>query len=299
MATKINYADCNQNRLGTGTLDCEIKPGVPTGFFLTKKDWRFDPESETFDNTYIEEQIKLGNMIPFLNALSFEPENEEAEIFTSNLKVKSKVMDGLPGFLFTFSKGRAFHKSAFSYNSFGNFDVILAYNNGVIDAALTADGKVKGYTAGMVDTDQFRQANGTDPQGTDIRFQLLDSYEYNTMYALISAAENGFSLASIAGIIDVDILKVSNSGPDVVVQVLGSANRAVSIAGLTDTDFLASGTTETITSVVYDAATKEYTLTFSGSVSSDYADLQLYLYDTADDTYVIKKGVTLYKGGTR
>lgn len=299
MATKINFADCNQDRFGTGVLDCEIQPGVPTGFILTRKAWRFNPETETFDNEYIEDQIKEGNMIPFLNALSFEPENEEAEIFTSNLKVQQKVMDGLPGFLFTFSRGRAFHRAAFSYNSFGNYDVIIVYNNGVIDAALTADGQVKGYTAGMINTDQFRQANGTDPQGTDIRFQLLDSYEYNTMYALISAAENGFSLSTIAGVIDVDIFKVSNATTDVVVEVVAAANRAVSIAGLTADDFLVTGTTETIDSVVYDAAAKQYTITFTGDVSSDYNNLKLELYDTSDNTYVIKKGVTLYKGGTR
>lgn len=296
MATKINFADCNKDRFGTGVLDCEIKTGVPTGFFLTRKSWRFDPTTETFDNEYLEGQIKAGNIVPFLNAISFEAENEEAEIFTSNLKVRLKVMDGLPGFLFRFSKGRGFHKAAYSFNSFGNYDVILAYNNGVIDAALTPDGKVKGYNAGMIDTDQFEHFNGTDPAGTPMRFQLLDSYEYNTQYALISAAENGFSLSTIAGVIDTTILKVSNNAADVVIQVLASANRGVSIAGLTVNDFRVVGTTETIDSVVYDSANKEYTLTFSGSVATDYNSLQLFLYDSADDTYVIKKGETLYQG---
>lgn len=299
MANKINYLDCNQSRFGTGVLPCEIQTGVPIGFFAAKKTWRFDPETETFDSDYIDEQIKKKNLIPFLGSIGFEAQNEEAEIFTSNLKIKLKVMDGLPGFAFDYSKGRGFHKSAYSYNSYGRYDYIIAYSNGVVDLAITPDGKLKGYEGGMLDTSMFQNFNGSDPQKTTIAFQLTDSYEYNTQYALLEAGANGFSLTAVGGVVDSLITKVSNSTADVVVTVNAANNPGISVSGLTSSDFKAEGTTQTIDTVTYDAALKQYTLTFSGDVSSDYADLKLFLYDAVDDTYVIKKGVTLWQGSSK
>lgn len=296
MATKINYLDCNQARMGTGVLSCEVQTGVPIGFFLVAKSWRFDPASETFDNDYIEGEIKKKTMIPFLNASGFEFLDEEAEIFTSNLKIQSKVMDGLPGFSFDYQKGPGFHKAAYSFNSFGNYNVLLVYNNGVIDGALDAEGKILGYNAGRVNTGNYQLANGSDPQKTAIAFQLIDAYQFNVERALISASANGFSLSAIGGIIDLQITKESNTTADVVISVFAKNNSAIAITGLTDIDFIASGTTETISSVTYDAASKQYTLTFSGDVSADYADLVISLYDAVDTTYVVKKGVNLYQG---
>lgn len=299
MANKINYLDCNQARFGTGVLSCEIQTGVPIGFFAAKKTWRFDPETETFDAAYIDEQIKNKNLIPFLGAIGFEAQNEEAEIFTSNLKIKLKVMDGLPGFSFDFSKGRGFHKAAYSFNSYGQYDYVIAYSNGVIDLAITPDGKLKGYEGGMLDTATFKNFDGSDPQKTTIAFQLTDSYEYNTQYALLEASANGFSLTAVGGVVDALITKVSNNTADVVVTVNANNNPGISLSGLLAADFIAEGTTETIDSISYDAALKQYTITFTGDVSADYADLKLFLYDTADSTYVIKKGVTLWQGSSK
>ena len=299
MANKINYLDCNQSRFGTGILPCEIQTGVPIGFFPAKKTWRFDPATEVFDAAYIDEQIKNKNLVPFLNAIGFEAQNEEAEIFTSNLKIKLKVMDGLPGLSFDFSKGRGFHRAAYSFNSFGQYDYILAYSNGVIDLAITPEGTLKGYEGGMLDTGMFQNFNGSDPQKTTIMFQLTNSYEYNTQYALLEAAANGFSLTAVNGVVDALITKVSNTLADVVITVNATNNPGIALTGLAVADFLVEGTSETIDTVVYNSALKQYTLTFSGTVAADYAALKLFLYDTVDSTYVIKKGVTLWQGSSK
>ena len=298
MSANVNYMDCNQSQMGTGVLSCEIKTGVPFGFFLTKNGWRFDPATEDFDNDYINDQIKAKNLIPFLRPIGFEMVNEDAEIFTSNLKVKTKVIDGLPGFSFDFNNGPGFHKAAYSYNSFGNYGILLAYDNGVIDGALDGDGKIKGYNAGMIDTAQFMPSNGSDPQKTTIQFQLTDSYEYNMARALLSSSANSFSLSAIGGVVDTTITKISNNLADVVITVKATNNSAIGITGLVAGDFLVTGTSETIDSIAYDSVTKQYTLTFSADVSGDYTGMEIYLYDTNDSTYVIKKGVTLYQGST-
>lgn len=298
MSAKVNYLDCNQSQMGTGVLSCEIKTGVPYGFFRTAPEWRFDPATETFDDAYITDQIKKKNLIPFLKPIGFDFQNEEAEIFTSNLKVRTKVMDGLPGFSFDYNNGPGFHKAAYSFNSFGGYGVLIAYNNGVIDGAFDGTGKIKGYVAGMMETGNYAPSNGSDPQKTTISFQLLDAYEYNMARALLASQANGFSLAAIGGVIDATIKKISNNVADVVIEVKATNNNAISIAGLTAADFAVSGTSETIDSVTYDPVLKQYTLTFSGTVAGDYNNLRIQLYDTADSTFVIKKGTSLYQGGT-
>lgn len=299
MSAKINYLDCNQSQMGTGVLSCEIKTGVPYGFFRTAPDWRFDPETEDFDDAYITAQIKAKKLIPFLKPIGFETPDEGPEIFTSNLKVKIKVLDGLPEYSFDFNNGPGFHKAAYSFNSFGGYGTLIAYNNGVLKGALDGAGKLKGFESGMFNTGNYKDSNGSDPQKTTIMFQLLDVVEYNKNYALLDGSANGFSLAAIGGVIDTLITKISNNVADVVISVNALNNSATPITGLAVADFKATGTAATIDDVVYDPVLKQYTLTFSATVAADYNNLKLFLFDAVDSTYVIKKGVTLYQGSTK
>lgn len=299
MAIYANYQDCNTSQLGTGVLPCEPPTGVPDGIFLVLKSWRANVTSDDFDNDFITAEIKAKRMIPLLNAIGYEPQDEAAEIFTTNLKKKIKVIDGLPGFAFDFNNGYGFHKAAYSLNSYNQFDVVLAYNNGSVFAAIDEDGNIKGHSAGIVDTSQYMHANGSDPQKTTLMFQLTDANEYNTRGVVLTSGANGFNLSTILGIIDTKITKVSNNAADVVVTVNALNNSATPITGLVLANFRALGTSETIDSVSYDTATKEYTLTFSGTVAGDYADLVIELYDSVDSTLVIESGNTLYQGSSR
>ena len=299
MAIYANYQDCNTSQMGTGVLPCEPPTAVPDGIFLVLKSWRANVTSDTFDNDFITAEIKAKRMIPLLNAIGYEPQDEAAEIFTTNLKKKIKVIDGLPGFAFDFNNGYGFHKAAYSLNSYNQFDVILAYNNGSIFAAKDEDGNIKGHSAGIVDTSQYMHANGSDPQKTTLMFQLTDAHEYNTQGVVLTSGSNGFNLSTISGIIDTKITKVSNTLADVVTTVNALNNSATPITGLVVADFRSIGTSETIDAVVYDSGTKQYTLTFSGDVSSDYSNMVIELYDSEDSTTVIEKGATLYQGSSR
>lgn len=295
---KTNYNDCDTVQLGTGVLPCEPPTGVPDGIFLVDKTWRADVQNDTFDNDFINGEIKAKRMIPLINAIGYEPQDEDAEIFTTNLKKKIKVGEGLPGFAFDFSKGYGFHKAAYSLNSFERFDVVLAYANGSLFLAKDENGNLKGLSCGIVDTSQYMHANGSDPQKTTVMVQITSAWEYNTQGVVLTAAANGFNLATIKGIIDVRIEKISNNAADVVISVNALNNSATSIPGLVAADFAVSGTSETIDSVTYDPVLKRYTLTFSDTVAGDYNNLRIRLYDAADSTFVIKKGTTLYQGST-
>ena len=307
MATKVNFFDCDQQRKGTGTLSCEIPTGVPTGFFLVEKSWRIDTETEDFNNAYINTQIKEKVFVPFLNAINFTDNSEDPITFTTQIGVKLLARDGKPEFSLDFSKGYAFHAAAWSYNSFGNYDVILTYDNGVVFLAKANDNVsaiapigsssiLKGHSAGLVNTANFQHKDGAESEKTAVMFQLTNPNEYNADGALLDPVSNGFDIDVITGIVDTTLAKVSNTTVVVVVSVHASANSAIPILGLTDTDFRGVGTTETVSSVTYDSALQEYSLTFSGDVTSDFATMQIELFDDALSLSVVEVSNVLYQG---
>ena len=294
--TKVNYFDCDQQRKGTGTLSCEIPTGVPTGFFLVQKTWRLDTNSETFDTSYINTQIKNKVFVPFLNAINFTDNSEDPITFTTQIGVKLLARDGKPEFVLDFSKGYAFHSAAWSYNSFGNYDVIITYDNGVAFAAKAGDGiNIKGHSAGLVNTGNFMHKDGAESEKTSIGFQLTNPNEYNGDGALLDPASNGFDIDVIRGIVDADLTIESVTTTNVVVSVKASANSAISIQGLLFTDFRGIGTTETVDSLVYDSALEQYTLTFSADVSA-IPLLTIELYDDLLSVDVVTVADVFYQG---
>ncbi len=297
--TNIDFLACtNSNLGGTGVLGCEPPTGVPTGFITTPVNWIFNPETEEFNNAYINSQIKKGVFTPFLNSIGYENQDEAAEIFTTQTKIKIKSIDGKPGFSFDFSKGYHFHTAAYARNSFSSVNVLLVYDNGSIFAARDGKNGIKGHTVGIFDTMNFMHANGSDPSKTTIMFQLLDSIEYNTRGAILNPQSNDFNLSTVRGVVSANITKVSNATVAVVARVTATANGAINIQGLTADNFVATGTAATIDTVAYNATTGEYTLTFSADVTADFANLSLSLFDTADSTNVVGIGGFLYQGAT-
>ena len=298
MATLVNYFDCDQARKGTGSISCEVPTGVPTGFFLAEKGWELAVATETFDTAYINTQIKAGTLIPFMDAINFTDNSEDPITFTTQIGVKLLARDGKPEFVFDFSKGYAFHSAAWSYNSFGAYDVILTYDNGVVFLAKNTDGtKLKGHSAGLVNTANFMHKDGAESEKTSVGFQLTNPNEYNASGVLLDPVSNGFDIDTVKGVIDADINHVSNTLAVVVISVMATANNAIPILGLAATDFRATGTALTIASLTYDSALMRYSLTFSADVSTDYGTgIVIDLYDTGDSTNVVTVSGAHYKG---
>lgn len=299
MPAYVNYYSCDQGKKGTGTIQCAIPTGVPTGFILVPKGWNITTADTAFDTTYINGQIKAKNFIPFLDAINYTNNDEEPQLFTTQLGVKLLARDGKPEFTMDFDKGYSFHAAAFSYNSFGSYDVIYVYDNGVMFAALSSDGtKLKGHTAGLVNTGNYMHRDGSNPDMTSITVQLTNPNEYNTRGALLDPVSNSFDVSDILPIIDTNITLVSNSTTDVVLTVKAASNSNVSITGLAATDFRATGTSETVYSLSYSSSTEQYTLTFTGDVSSDYSGMVIDLYDSDDSTTVVSVGGNHYQGSS-
>lgn len=297
--TNVDYLQCtNGLQGGTGVLGCEPPTGVPTGVLIVPKNWVFNPATETFDNAYIVSQIKAGVFTPALNSIGYENQDEEAEIFTTQTKVKIKSIDGKPGFALDYSKGYHFHSAMYSRNTFNTVDILLVYDNGSIFAAHDGNGGIKGHTVGIFDTMNYMHANGSDPQKTTLMFQLTEPIEYNTMGAILDPTANNFNLKQIRGVIDSVITLGTVAATTVRINVGAAANRSIPIQGLAVDNFQVTGTTETIDAVVFDSATREYVLTFSGDVSAVANDLRFRLFDPVDSTNVVEIANLLYQGGT-
>ena len=295
--TKVNFFDCDQQRKGTGTLSCEIPTGVPTGVFLVNKDWRLDTTAQAFDTAYINTQIKQKVFVPFLDAINFTDNSEDPITFTTQIGVKLLARDGKPEFSFDYSKGYSFQSAAWSYNSFGNYDVILTYDNGVVFTAKAGDGvSIKGHSAGLVNTGNFTHKDGAESEKTTITIQLTNPNEYNADGALLDPVSNGFDIDVIKGVVDAQLAKVSNATAVVVVSVHAAANRAIPIQGLLETDFRGVGTTETVLSLTYDDILEEYSLTFTGDVTADFATMQIELYDDSLNVDVVEVSNVFYQG---
>jgi len=289
--TNVNYFDCDQQRRGTGTISCEVPTGVPTGFILVAKTWTLESATEDFDQAYIDGKIASGEFVPFLDAINFTDNSEESVIYTTQLGVKLLARDGKPEFMFDYSKGYSYHSAAWSYNSFGNYNVLLVYDNGVVFAAKSGDTCgdiiVKGHTAGLVNTGNFKHQDGSESEKTAITIQLLNAKEYNMDGALLDPASNGFDMEATTGLVDACIAVLSNATTDVVFTAKVGANSAIDLVGLDDTGLVAIGTTETILGIVYDAGLKQFTATFSADMTADYPNLVLQLNDGTNPVAVI------------
>ncbi|MBQ19149.1 MAG: hypothetical protein CMD31_00180 [Flavobacteriales bacterium] len=293
-----DYLDCNQKRKGTGKIACEVPDGVPNGFYLVPKSWRLDPSTDDFNTAAIKAQVKKKSMVPFLDAINYTQNNEEDVIFTTQTGVQLLSRNGKPFFSFDFDNGYQWHTAAYSYKSFGAYDVVPVYDNGVVFLAKTNDGKYKGHTAGLVNPQTFKNKDGQNPSMTTFGLQLTNPEEYNTSGVLLDPVANSFDVDAVPGIVDINIEHVSNSTADVVVKVTMGSNGAIPVLGLTDTDFRALGTAIAIDSVAYDSATGNYTITFASDVSGDYSGLVIETFDTDDSTKVVDISGVLYEGAS-
>ena len=281
MSTLVNFFDCNSARLGTGTPSCDIPTGVPTGFFLVPKTWRLDTTTETFDSAYITAQIKAGTMIPFLGAINFTDNSEESVIYTTQLGVKLLARDGKPEFTFDFSKGYCFHSAAFSYNSFGSYDVILTYDNGVVFMAKATATSLKGHTAGLVNTGNFVHRDGAESEKSLVMIQLTNPNEYNSQGALLDPVSNGFDIEAVNGIIDVAV-GFTGSGTDYVATITAACNSAIDISAIDAADLrwtglVAGDSAVTVQTVVYDSVARTFAVTASATLVASVATLGLQL----------------------
>ena len=298
MATLVNYIECTAGaRKGTGVLGCKIPTGIPDGFIAVSKTWEFDPETEDFDEAYQKLQVQKGLWHPFNNAVDFTENNEETQLKTYNTGIKLPTREGLPELEFVYSNGYSWHSAVYSFNGYGNYNIILVWKNNVIGTATKPDGKLTGLSAGYLNVKPFKNSNGSDPAETMIAFQLIDGYQYNSQMSLIDGSVNGFNVSNLKGSLDAKITVPtvpSDTDTSISVKVVTEFNPAIDVRGLTVDDFKITG--KTVSAAVYNTATELYDLTTDAFSTADVFKVSLN-----DGTYDIVETATgaQYKGESK
>ena len=304
MATLTGYKVCSLDRRGTGTIECDVETGIPNGFFLTTPDWSLNTETETFNKTYLIDQIQLGNIIPFTNSVSFTDNTEDDVFETFNTGIKTIVRDGKPEFAFDYQRGYCWHSAAHSYNSFKAYKVILVWDNDVLGFARDADGvSIKGLDLGYIKTSTYKNNNGTESQTSTINFQLTNPKQYNQDMALLDSEQLDFSPTDVNGVIDCSLTintdPVTTATSTLNVSVKAKCNSAVNILGLiTASDWQTIGTTQAgIDTVTYDSGTETYNVNLDAALlAGETIGLKLETFIGLDPVDIVKVGDQNYKG---
>ena len=288
-----NAINCNATRFGTGLPDCLADVKYSIGFFAVKKTWSV-ANTTTIDKAFIVDNIQNGNFVPFLQAFSFEPTTPEATTEESPNGVMSVVRNGLPTFNYLYERTIQFQKIAASYNSYSQYDIIMAFDNNRL--FLADDGtNFKGFNGGMLNTNTFQFNDGSTAGKTPISLQLIDNAQFNNG----SVVALDFNINSdIEGVFDVLLTDgVSATGGDVTVKAVFKANPAVFVSGLGVDQFslVIDGSREAVTAVSYNDATGVYTLTPTSTTTGGQS-VVVELYDTVNALSIAKLDDQLYDG---
>lgn len=288
---------CLTSRYGTGTESCQPVEGALAGFWLVEKGWTLTKASDTLDSTYVDEQIQLGKIIPFVGCFEGIVETPDATMQESQTGVSSVVRQGLPVFTFTFKKGLQFHKAAFSYNTDNEYDVVLVYKTGYLKVVESVDGtEIKALTVGMLNTNGYQENTGSASSQTVVKFQVTNESEYNKYSYLLTNLN--FDPQSKNGITDVNIVihSADVSDDSVVFSVVWKGNEQFSITGLdtTELSLRCNGVENGFDTITYSSSTGRYTGVPTTTLVSGQSAVTYTTGSVADD--VAKLGSKFYRG---
>lgn len=292
-----NGYNCITSRFGTGQLTCEPVEGLPTGFILVPKGWR-RLKTEDFDDAYVQEQIQLGNFVPFNNAFQVTVATPEPTTQESQSGITSVVRQGKPTFTAIFKRNLSFQAAAYSYNSDNQYDALITYDTGFIKAVETVDGTaIKGVTVGMVNTNGYQENDGSNSAQTTMMFQITDPLEYNQYAYLLTDLD--FNPNALRGIINVvlTITSADVSNNAIVFSAVWKGNEASSIEGMDVTNVRATmnGTELELASASYSSVTKLYTAVPSDTMTATQI-AKVILADTTPAVDVADVGGVFFAG---
>jgi hypothetical protein len=296
----ITGVDCTATRFGTGMEVCQAIEGLPKGFILTPKGWQLSKSSGTFNKAYVEDQIQLGNFIPFTNAFDVVSETPDATTQESQSGIMEVVRQGKPTITATFKKGLAFQKASFTYNTFEQYDVLLTYETGMIKAVETVDGTaIKALSVGMFNTNGYSENNGTNSASTIVKFQITDPFEYNQYSVLLTNLDFNPN-TELNGITDVVLTGTADASDNkVYVKAVWKHNESFDLSIFSSANFrlTVNGVANTIVSATWNTLTKQYEITPTVAITAGQSCV-VQLYDATVPVATAQVVNKFYKGTT-
>jgi hypothetical protein len=298
-----NQKDCLTTRKNLGLPDCILQEGRLTGFIMTPKGWAINLNTDTFDLSYVNEQIQLGNFIPVLGAVEATNNTPEATTEEYQGGVMSVVRNGLPNFTFKFLKGGwKFANALYSYNSFQAFDVLFVFSSGSV-AGATNGTTLSGFDLGMLNSGTYMFTDGNTSASVSVTMQLINETQFNRDVALLDASILDFNVNSdINPITDIVMTgRADVSSDKVYFKPTFDMNQSTTLGGIAISNLRVTidGVVTTIValSLTYDAINAEYVFEPTSAFTTS-SSIVVQLYDSVNNVATAKIGTRYYKGAT-
>lgn len=288
--------NCGGSEANTGKLGCLQVFGTPMSVILTKNGFVIPKETE-LTIAYLETNVQNGNLIPVMEASSFEDVSAEDTYSTNSAGVERLNLKGLPKYKFMFEEGHEFYRQMSKLTSFKSKGAILIDDDGRWLFAKNSDGDFLGMTLGQV-TAEMRKAKvqGGDSEMKALTLQFLDRQQWDFDYGIVERNEIGYGTSEVPTI-NGALLTFgeipSSTETEVKVKVVLASDGSSQVEGLAETDFVVtSGGASQVPSAISETAAGEYTLTVTALSAGE---LLVDLFDSSENLDVIISSNELYR----
>ena len=307
MADILNLPNCGGT---TGTFNsgvnlCDIIKDIPYGLLLMDAGVEFSAGERADVATFIAaiktktRAARGARVYPLWDLVNFEDTTKEAtrgsvgNLSTSDIK----LVDAVPGFKFGHYKGELFHQKL-SKAEREKLRLMIIDQNFAIYGTKKASGAMTGYSLNefSVDPSKFATPQGAAQYPFNVVLASLLEYKDNLAFVQCDS-----TLANISGLVDVNLSLFSQSTNVMKVKVLTDGDQQ-NLGDNYDTELAAvgawvaknkqTGATFTITSVVWDATNKVWTITLDSTMwtalaSGDKVTIDLASASVLSVTYLV------------
>ena len=295
--TIINLVVCGLGAvLGTGTKGCRPELKKTQELWFVPKGFVFNGAT-ALNTTYAEQLQAEGKLVVVKKIQGFTDNSSDDQTETLENGVKRVTTLGLYEFMVDFVNGIYFQAALTSLTSFGSYDVLLIDTQGNIFGTKAANGSLKGFSIGMLQSGKMKFATDTEGQRESLMFQLTDRFEVDENYVFIQRQAD-FDPRTLEGVNEVDLEYVNApAAADTTLTVKATLSQSGAVvSGLVFGNFLVTknGTTANPTAATETDGT--YALTIAALVSEDVIDTRLY--DNNNSRIGVALDGCLYKSST-
>lgn len=288
--------DCGGSQANTGKLGCLQAFGTPLSAILTKNGFVIPKETE-LNIAYLEAQVQNGNLIPVMDASSFEDASGEDSNSTNAAGVERLNLQGLPKYKFMFEEGHEYYRQMSRLTSYKSKGAILIDDSGRWLFGVNSDGDYVGLTLGQVTAEMRKtKVQGGDAESKTLSMQFIDRYQWDSSYGIAERSEIGFGPSEVPTIngAKIDFTAVPASTElEVAVSVVLASDGNSPVEGLLPTNFVVTtGDTTQIPTDAVESTPGNYVLTVTALAAGA---LLVDLFDSAKNLNVIINENVLYR----
>lgn len=241
--------NCGGDQANTGKLGCLQAFGTPLSAILTKSGFVI-PKETTLDIAYLTANVQNGNLIPLMDASSFEDVSAEDAFSTNAAGVERLNLQGLPKYKLMFEEGHEFYREMTKLTSYKSKGAILIDDAGRWLFGVNSDGDYVGLTLGQVTAEMRKtKVQGGDAESKALSMQFTDRYQWDMSYMIVERAELGFSTSEVPTIngVNIEFTAIPLDGAEEVFVKVTLASDGSPVEGLDADDLLITNIGDVIT----------------------------------------------------